>query len=140
MSDCIFCNFETNIDTTRKVHDYMYWRLVLQLPEKRRLTKQAAGLLISKRHFDSPSEASGEEAQELIHIVKDASLRLCNAVDATYTDQETVGFNQGSDAGQTIFHAHVHILPVTEEDPAAMKIRGGIGGAFEALYRERLNS
>ena len=83
-------------------------------------------------------EATTEEWSELKGIIADAAKRLCDETGATYTGQETVGFNQGKHAGQTVAHAHVHILPVADEDPEELKIRGGIGGAFEALHRERL--
>jgi diadenosine tetraphosphate (Ap4A) HIT family hydrolase len=108
--------------------------------KKRNKTKQAAGMLVSKRHIKEVSLASPNEAIELIGIVKDAAKRLCETVGTIYTNQETVGFNQGSDAGQTIRHAHVHILPVSESDPAELKVRGGIGGAFEALRELRFHT
>lgn len=95
-------------------------------------------MLVSKRHIECVSLASQEEAAELLSVVKDSAKRLCDATDTLYTDQETVGFNHGSEAGQTVMHAHVHILPVSESDPDELKVRGGIGGAFEALRRERL--
>ena len=71
-------------------------------------------------------------------ILKDAASRLCDRVGVTYAGQETIGVNHGAEAGQTVFHSHVHVLPVAVEDPAELKVRAGIGGAFEALRRERL--
>lgn len=138
MNDCEFCLFEENIEPERRIHDYDNWRLVLQRQKKRLETKQSAGLLISKRHFAELSLANDNEVIELRDIVKDAARRLCEATSTTYAEQETVGFNQGKDAGQTVFHCHVHLLPVAEEDPAELRVRSGIGGAFEALRRERL--
>lgn len=121
------------------IHSYGYWNLFLQSAEKRRETKQAAGFLALQRHAPCPTDALPEEWTELKTVIKDASRRLCEVVGVMYMGQETIGFNQGVEAGQTIDHAHVHVLPVAEEDPVELKVRGGIGGAFEALRRERLN-
>jgi diadenosine tetraphosphate (Ap4A) HIT family hydrolase len=141
---CIFCinpssKKSLGIESERILHEYEFWWLVLQLEEKRRSTKQSAGMLISKRHIENASLANSLEAAELIAVIKDSANKLCEATNTTYTNQETIGFNQGSDAGQTVMHAHVHILPVSESDPSELKVRGGIGGAFEALRRERLS-
>lgn len=135
---CTFCEFEVNIEPERRIHEYEYWHLVLHRPDKLASTKQAAGLLIAKRHVAQLGEASDVEVTELRDILKDAASRLCGRVGVTYADQETIGINHGSEAGQTVFHLHAHILPVAVEDPAELKVRAGIGGAFEALRRERL--
>lgn len=140
---CIFCidtisKKSSGIASERVLHEYEFWWLVLHLKEKRKSTKQSAGMLISKRHIENVSLTSEQEAAELIAIIKDSAKRLCEATNSIYTNQETVGFNQGNEAGQTVMHAHVHILPVSESDPSELKVRGGIGGAFEALRRERL--
>lgn len=127
------------IGPERILHEYDFWWLVLQLEEKRQSTKQSAGMLIAKRHIENVSLANELEAAELVAVLKDSAQILCDATGTRYTNQETVGFNQGNEAGQTVMHAHVHILPVSESDPSELKVRGGIGGAFEALRRERLN-
>lgn len=136
--ECLFCNIERNVLPERKLFEYRHWTLILQLPEKLATTKQSAGLLIAKRHIVEVSDASADEAAEFVRIIKDASKRLCEAVGTTYLGQETVGFNQGGLTGQTIFHAHIHILPLAEEDPEEMKGHTGIGAAFKALRKERV--
>jgi diadenosine tetraphosphate (Ap4A) HIT family hydrolase len=143
-TSCYFCIQDPSqgndvIPPKQIIGGYKYWWLLLQPEAKRNKTKQAAGMLVSKRHIETVSLATADEAAELISIVKDASRKLCEKVGSQYTDQETVGYNQGSEAGQTIKHAHVHVLPVSESDPAELKVRGGIGGAFEALRKERLS-
>lgn len=140
---CKFCIEDPSVGThgispDRIIKSFDYWWLVLQPEEKRGKTKIAAGMLIARRHIQVVSEAAPEEATEMVKVIKPAAAALCKTVGTTYTNQETVGYNQGPEAGQTIMHAHVHILPVSLEDPAELKVRGGMGGAFEALRETRL--
>lgn len=139
MQDCVFCNYKTK-STSEKIYDYEHWRLFLHSDAKRRKMNQSAGLLVSKRHLVGTTELKPDESVELIRIVKDAAQRLCERVGTTYIGQEVVGFNQGADAGQTVFHCHIHVLPVAAEEPAELKTRGGMGGAFEALRDARLGT
>ena len=142
-TECIFCISDKNVgnkavQSERILHEYTHWWLLLQPELKRLLTKQAAGILVSKRHAAVVSELTPEELSEALAVYKQSSRILCGAVGVTYMEQETVAFNEGAQAGQTVEHAHIHILPVAQEDPEQLKVRGGLGGAFEALRRERL--
>lgn len=137
MSDCPFCNFDHSI--SKHIYAYEHWSLFLHFDKKRAETRQSAGLVASKEHIEKPEDASAEVWAELQRIISDASERLCKAVGVTYVGQEADGFNQGELIGQTVKHAHVHIFPVAEEDPEELKGRAGMGAAFEALHRERLN-
>lgn len=137
MNNCPMCN--TKLSISSLIYEYDHWNLFLHADEKRQKTKLAAGFLATKNHIAVPVEASAEAWAELQAIVKDASSRLCQAAESTYLDQETVGFNQGEYTGQTINHAHVHVFPVSEEDPIELRARGGMSGAFEALRRDRLD-
>src|SRR5689334_22833967 len=112
---CPFCNIAESVST--KIHSYEYWDLFLHAKEKRESTRQAAGFLALGRHEPNVIDVEPEEFLELQRVIGDAALRLCEYIGVTYTNQEVVGFNRGADAGQTVQHAHIHILPVAEEDP-----------------------
>lgn len=132
---CPFCDISKS--TSEKIHSYEYWNLFLQNEEKRRSTRQAAGFLALKRHEPAVINATAEEWAEVRQVVEDAAARLCERIGLSYTHQEITGFNRGADAGQTVQHAHIHVLPIAQEDPVELKGRAGIGAAFEALHRER---
>ncbi len=78
-------------------------------------------LIIPKRHVESyfdlyPVEL--EDIQEAIQIAKEI-------IDDTFTpDGYNIGVNIGSVAGQTINHAHVHLIPRYKDD--IENPRGGI--------------
>lgn len=142
-SFCIFCIQDAalgtpDVESERILKGYKYWWLVLHQPKKRAALVQAAGMLVLKRHTPGASECSAEEFGELPSILHEVSALLCNTVGAEYTQQTRLGFNEGREAGQTRDHVHLHLLPVSESDPVALKVRGGIGGAFEALRAVRL--
>lgn len=136
MNDCPFCNL--SLVESMVIHEYDRWNLFLQPEEKRKKTKGAAGFLATKEHLANPMHVSNDAWLEVKEVLQDATERLCRAVGMTYRGAETVGFNQGEDAGQTVHHAHIHILPSVEEDPKELRHRGGIGGAFEELRKNRV--
>lgn len=86
----------------------------------------------SKRHTESPMQLPDNEWSELKSVLIDSYHRLCEAAGMTYMGSETVGFNQGRGAGQTVAHAHIHVLPTTKEDPRELRYRGGV---FEVHLR-----
>lgn len=133
---CPFCNTAESVST--KIHTYEFWDLFLHAEEKRRNTRQAAGFLALRRHEPNVIDIEDAEWLEARRIISDAAVKLCEHVGVTHTKQEVTGFNRGVDAGQTVQHAHIHILPIAKEDPAELKGRAGMSAAFEALHRERI--
>lgn len=78
-------------------------------------------LIIPKRHVSSFFEISQEERESLLKLLDQAK---------KVTDQEfkpnsyNIGINDGAEAGQTVPHLHIHLIPRfkdDQEDP-----RGGI--------------
>jgi len=83
-------------------------------------------LIISNRHVSNFFELDGEENKELSIILKNQKEELQN-LDKTITGFN-VGVNIGKDAGQSIMHCHIHLIPRREgdvEDP-----RGGVRGVI----------
>ncbi len=83
-------------------------------------------LIISNRHVSNFFELDGEENKELSIILKNQKEELQN-LDKTITGFN-IGVNIGKDAGQSIMHCHIHLIPRREgdvEDP-----RGGVRGVI----------
>jgi ATP adenylyltransferase len=79
-----------------------------------------------KRHCSDYFELAQPEVNattSLSHACKELSLNI----DRTITGFN-IEFNTGADAGQTIFHAHMHIIPRRHQDVANPK--GGIRNVF----------
>ena len=83
-------------------------------------------LIISNRHVSNFFELDDEENKELNLILKSQKNELQN-LDKTITGFN-VGVNIGKDAGQSIMHCHIHLIPRRKgdvEDP-----RGGVRGVI----------
>ena len=118
MNNCIFCN----IDEDRIVHEYKHFYVIRDAFPVTPLHS----LIITKRHVVSYFQCSKEEHDE-IPIILDTQKTELKILDDTITGFN-IGMNIGEDAGQTIFHCHIHIIPRRQGDAA--NPRGGVRGVI----------
>jgi diadenosine tetraphosphate (Ap4A) HIT family hydrolase len=83
-------------------------------------------LIIPKRHVSDYFELTPEENEAIFSLLHEQKKRLEN-IDPTITGFN-IGINVGKDAGQSIFHVHMHLIPRRNGDMAEPK--GGVRGVI----------
>ena len=78
-------------------------------------------LIIPRQHVASFFDLTTEERQSLWELV--ATVRT-NLIEEFHPDGFNVGLNDGQAAGQTVMHAHIHVIPRYKGD--ASDPRGGV--------------
>lgn len=104
MSDCIFCKIvEGKIPSTKIYED----EKVVGFKD---LRPQAAihQLFIHKIHTKDINELSKNDPSQLLDLFH--AIRLYTEKDGLAKDGFRVVTNQGPNAGQTVFHTHLHVL------------------------------
>ena len=101
IEDCIFCNLPED----RIIKSYDQFNIIRDLYPVTYLHS----LVIPKRHVENYFDLYDEELCELNFILKDLKLDL-EKIDKKISGFN-IGINIGKDAGQTIFHCHVHVIP-----------------------------
>jgi len=83
-------------------------------------------LIIPNKHIPDAFDLDGYELMELHKILAEQRLSLVKE-DNTITGFN-VGFNSGVDAGQTVDHAHIHLIPRRKGD--VKDPTGGVRGVI----------
>jgi histidine triad (HIT) family protein len=121
MSDCIFCKIINGEIPSAKVYENEH---VLAFLDISQVTKGHT-LVIPKVHKENIFELTSDIAKNLFEVVPN----IANAIKQTYNP---VGLNlvnnNGEQAGQTVFHYHLHIIP-----------RYGKGDGFGAVWKSHAN-
>ncbi len=118
MSNCIFCN----VSPKSIVHEYKHFYVIRDAFPVTPLHS----LIITKRHVVSYFQCSKAELEE-IPMILDTQKTELKYLDNKITGYN-IGMNIGEDAGQSIFHCHIHIIPRREDDTPDP--RGGIRGVI----------
>ena len=118
MNNCVFCNLLPK----EIINEYNNFFVIRDAYPVTPLHS----LIITKRHVVSYFQCSKEELNE-IPIILDTQKTELKILDDTITGFN-IGMNIGEDAGQTIFHCHVHIIPRRKGD--ILNPRGGIRGVI----------
>jgi diadenosine tetraphosphate (Ap4A) HIT family hydrolase len=79
-------------------------------------------LIVPKRHISSADELTDAELCDIFALYREAARGLKN--DDPSIKGFNLGFNVGACAGQTVFHAHFHVIPRRDGDTENPK--GGI--------------
>ena len=118
MSNCVFCN----IPEHSIVNDYKHFFIIRDSSPVTSLHS----LVIPKRHIVSYFECNKEEYEEIPLVLNTQKTELKLTDDAI--TGFNIGMNIGEDAGQTVFHFHIHIIPRRKGDIDNPK--GGIRGVI----------
>ena len=118
LSDCIFCE----LDQDRIVEETEWYLVVRDLFP----VSDLHTLIIPKRHIETYFDLNNLELSELPEILRrqrDAIAELDGKVSGF-----NIGINVGIDAGQTIPHCHIHVIPRRKGD--VENPRGGVRGVI----------
>ena len=117
--DCIFCN-KTNCKVISSTKNFFIIRDTAYPVTKHHT------LIVTNRHVADFFELTREEMVELDEVLKKQKEEL-KKIDKEIS-AFNVGVNIGKDAGQSIMHCHLHLIPRRKgdvEDP-----RGGVRGVI----------
>ena len=79
---------------------------------------QGSGIIVPKAHRESAFDLTEEEIASTFSLLTEAKALL----DVEYDPQGyNLGWNCGAVAGQTVFHAHLHVIPRYASEPYAGK-------------------
>lgn len=118
LKDCIFCN----LDQSRIEKENTY---ALSFKDLYPVT-EGHTLFIPKRHVQSFFDLNINEKEaifELLELEREKLIQQDNLITGF-----NIGINDGSDAGQTVMHCHVHLIPRRNGDMSDP--RGGVRGVI----------
>ena len=107
--DCVFCNVR---DTAKGafIHEDDD---VFVVPDRFPSSKGHV-LVITKRHVRDMLEADDATIAKAFSIAKAVAIRQKEILGA---DSMRISTNIGKEAGQIIFHFHIHVLPIYSKEP-----------------------
>lgn len=111
MSDCIFCKIAAGEIPSATIYEDDDFRVILDLGPA---TKGHA-LILPKAHYADLTELPEELAAKAFVLAKKIVTGMKEALPC---DGYNVVQNNGSSAGQTVFHFHMHLIPRYEGDGA----------------------
>ncbi|MEM1022494.1 MAG: HIT domain-containing protein [Myxococcota bacterium] len=108
--DCPFCNVDSSTVTLWNEHC-----LFIQDPAHQQVLKHS-GIIIPKAHRETVFDLSPEEIANTFELLAEARAYLDRACQP---DGFTIGWSCFPVGGQTIMHAHLHVIPRFADEPYA---------------------
>ena len=118
MKDCVFCNIE---DSSKIYEDEFFFIIRDGFPVTNLHT-----LFITQRCIESYFDLTDDELNRLQKLIKEQK-NLILKEDSNVTGFN-IGINVGIDAGQTVMHTHIHLIPRRKGDME--NPRGGVRGVI----------
>lgn len=110
MADCLFCKIIAGEIPSHKIYEDDKVFAFLDIGP----VSQGHTLIIPKEHAQDLTSGSVKAAQDIITAVYRLAPKIMKALGASGYN---LGMNHGSDAGQLVWHTHVHLMPRYEGEP-----------------------
>lgn len=107
--DCIFCKLANGIIPTNSIYKDEDFNVILDLAPATR----GHALILPKEHADNLYELPDETAAKAFVLAKKLATHMAEKFGC---DGLNIVQNNGSAAGQTVFHFHMHLIPRYEND------------------------
>ncbi|MBU0674265.1 MAG: histidine triad nucleotide-binding protein [Proteobacteria bacterium] len=103
MNDCLFCKIAKGEIPANKLYEdddlLAFWDISPQAPKH--------FLIIPKKHIKDPASVGADDAALIGTLIRKAGeLAAENGIGNGFR----LVFNNGAEAGQTVFHIHLHVL------------------------------
>ncbi len=108
-SNCIFCKLASGEFNSATIYEDDLFRAILDISP----AAKGHALLLPKRHITNIFELDGMEEINALAVIK----KICTAMKKTLNcDGINILQNNGTAAGQSVFHLHFHIIPRFDGD------------------------
>ena len=127
MKDCLFCK----VQESKYEKEIIYANDLFYATRDSYPVTKLHTLIISKRHIQSYFEMNNDEIKSINTILNEQRKEIVQ-LDSSVT-AFNIGINDGKDAGQSIPHLHVHLIPRRQGD--IENPRGGVRGVIPAKQK-----
>ncbi len=108
--DCIFCKIANGEIPSETIYEDNMFRTIMDLGP----ASKGHALILPKQHYRDLCDLDKETAEKVFPL----AAKLGNAMKKSLgCPGINVVQNNGKEAGQTVFHFHVHLIPRYEEGP-----------------------
>ena len=118
MGDCIFCKIANGEIPSATLYEDEEFRVILDLGP----ASKGHSLILPKKHAANIYELPDETAGKAMILAKKMAGKLRDALNC---DGFNVVQNNGENAGQTVFHFHMHLIPRYEGDGVGLTWKPG---------------
>lgn len=109
--NCIFCKIANGAIPSATIYEDEDFRVILDLGPASR----GHALILPKEHFKDICEVDEKTAARILPLAARVGAAMKSSLGASGFN---VVQNNGSSAGQTVFHLHVHVIPRYDGGPA----------------------
>ena len=117
-SSCIFCKIAGGEIPSATIYEDENFRVILDLGP----ASKGHALILPKEHFANIYELDEETAAAAFVLAKKMAGKMTEALGC---DGFNIVQNNGTVAGQTVFHFHIHLIPRYEGDGVALGWKPG---------------
>lgn len=116
--DCIFCKIAAGDIPSATIYEDADFRVILDIEP----ASKGHALILPKEHYANLYELSDELAAKALLVAKKVITKMTDIVGC---DGYNILQNNGTQAGQTVFHYHMHLIPRYKEDDVTITWKTG---------------